>query len=248
MWFTHPALTLNPHSEETLFQRSHSLPDSDRPAASAAPLEKPAAKSRDKRLSPDARRDAIMCAAQTLFLSKGYAATSLEEVVAQSGGSLSTVYQLFGNKQGLWEALVTQVSETITAPVQEAMAGTGTPRAVLREFANRLDALARAPHMAGALRLMLAEGLKYPDMVKGLFARGPDASIKILIAYLDAEVASGRLVIDDTALAAEQLRSLVCSDVKLRNACGVLAPITSEEIAKRLDAAVDMFLKVYGRA
>jgi len=220
------------------------LPDTERSAD--AVLEKPLVKPRDKRLSPDARRGAIMCAAQTLFLSKGYAATSLEEVVARSGGSLSTVYQLFGNKQGLWEALVAQVTETITAPMQDAMTGSGSPRTVLREFASRLDALARAPHMAGALRLMLAEGLKYPDMVKGLFARGPDASIKILVAYLDAEVAAGRLLIEDTALAAEQLRSLVCSDVKLRNACGVLAPITHEEIDRRLDAAVDMFLKVYG--
>ena len=56
----------------------------------------------DRRLSPDARRQAIMDAAKALFLSKGYAATSLEEIIATSGGSLATLYKLFGNKQGLW--------------------------------------------------------------------------------------------------------------------------------------------------
>jgi len=200
---------------------------------------------REKRLTPDARRDAIMKAAKVLFLTKGYAATSLEEIVAVSGGSLSTVYQLFGNKQGLWEALVAKVTDMVTAPLQAGIINQGSPRTVLKEYALRLDQLARSREIAGALRLMLAEGTKYPELARTLFAKGPDASRQIVAAYLNAEVAAGRLKIADTNLAVELFRGLVCGDTKLRNACGVLPPSTPEEISKRLDAAVDMFLKVY---
>ncbi len=199
-----------------------------------------------KRLSSGERRQAILDAAKELFLTKGYAATSLEEIVATSGGSLSTVYQLFGNKQGLWEALVGQACAMVTAPLHDAMNHQGDPRTVLKAFASRLDALERSRDTAGALRLMLAEGGKYPELAKTLFANGPDSGKQVVSAYLDSEVAAGRLAITDTNLAAEQFRALVCGDTKLRSACGVLASVSPEDISKRLDAAVDMFLKVYG--
>lgn len=201
---------------------------------------------REKRLSPDARRQAIMDAAKELFLTKGYAATSLEEIVAVSGGSLSTLYQLFGNKQGLWEALVAEACDQVTAPLHDAMSHEGDPRSVLKALAVRLDTLERAPETAGALRLMLAEGGKYPELARTLFATGPDASRKIVAAYLDSEVAAGRMVIANTALATEQFGALVCGDTKLRHACGVLQPTTPEDINRRLDAVIDMFLKAYG--
>ena len=200
---------------------------------------------REKRLTPDARRDAIMQAAKGLFLTKGHAATSLEEIVAISGGSLSTVYQLFGNKQGLWEALVAKVTDMVTAPLQEGLIHHGEPRAVLKAYALRLDALERSRETAGALRLMLAEGGKYPELARTLFAKGPDAGRQIVAVYLNSEVAAGRLKIADTNMAVELFRGLVCGDTKLRNACGVLPPTTPKEISKHLDAAVDMFLTVY---
>lgn len=224
---------------------SHASATKARPTA---PAEKTAGQtvSRDKRLSPDARREAIMAAAKALFLVKGYAATSLEEVVAESGGSLSTVYQLFGNKQGLWEALVGEACDQVTAPLQAAMSHHDNPRSVLKEYAVRLDALERSRETAGALRLMLAEGGKYPELARTLFARGPDMSHKAVAAYLEAEVADGHLVIEDTALATEQFCSLVCADTLMRNACGALPKTTPEAIDRRLEAVVDMFLKIYG--
>lgn len=198
------------------------------------------------RLTADARRQAIMDAAKDLFLRKGYAATSLEEIVATSGGSLATLYQLFGNKQGLWEALVAEVTDILTAPLQDAMIHHGDPRGVLKEFARRLDALERSRVCAGAFRLMLAEGSKYPELARSLYEKGPDASRRIVASYLDSEVAAGTLAIADTARATEQFCSLICSDTALRNAFGVLSEPIESELNKRLDDAVDMFLKAYG--
>ncbi len=202
---------------------------------------------RDARLSATARRKAIMDAAKALFLSKGYAATTLEEIVTASGGSLATVYQLFGNKQGLWEALVADVSDQVIAPVQAALVHHGEPRAVLKEFARRLDGVERSSEVAGALRLMITEGASSPELARTLFAKGPDASRRIVAAYLDTEVTAGRLVIADTTLATEQFCSLVCADTVLRSACGVLTQASPEDLDRRLDAAVDVFMKTYGR-
>ena len=49
----------------------------------------------------EARRDAMLDAALELFLERGYGAISLTDVVKRSGGSLATLYELFGGKLGL---------------------------------------------------------------------------------------------------------------------------------------------------
>lgn len=41
-----------------------------------------------------------------IFLQKGYANTSLSDIVSQSGGSLSTIYKYFKNKEGLFKAIL----------------------------------------------------------------------------------------------------------------------------------------------
>src|SRR3546814_14932985 len=58
------------------------------------------------RSSPRERRQsAILDAAESLFLEQGYERTSLAEIVKRSGGSLATLYELFGKKQGLVPAI-----------------------------------------------------------------------------------------------------------------------------------------------
>ncbi|QKF63967.1 TetR/AcrR family transcriptional regulator [Campylobacter corcagiensis] len=41
-----------------------------------------------------------------LFLEKGYNDTSLNDIVERSGGSLSTIYKYFHNKEGLFKAII----------------------------------------------------------------------------------------------------------------------------------------------
>ncbi|MDX2224661.1 MAG: TetR/AcrR family transcriptional regulator, partial [Rhodospirillaceae bacterium] len=85
-----------------------------------------------------------MLAAVDLFLTKGFAATSLEEIVARSGGSLATVYQLFGSKQGLWQALVQERTQQLTAPLRDpSPAVHDNPREVLLQMARSLMNLVR---------------------------------------------------------------------------------------------------------
>ena len=67
--------------------------------------------------SASARRRAILGAARELFLERGYAATTCADVVARSGGSLATLYALFGTKRGLFEAILRDYSEAVMRPL-----------------------------------------------------------------------------------------------------------------------------------
>jgi TetR/AcrR family transcriptional repressor of mexJK operon len=53
-----------------------------------------------------AKRQAILDAAKTLFLTKGYANTSMDAVATQAGVSKLTVYSHFNDKETLFSAAV----------------------------------------------------------------------------------------------------------------------------------------------
>ena len=52
------------------------------------------------------RRAAFIAAARQVFLEQGYEAASMSEIVLRAGGSLSTLYAQFGDKQGLFIAML----------------------------------------------------------------------------------------------------------------------------------------------
>ena len=51
------------------------------------------------------RRAALLQAANTLFLERGFNAVSLDDIVQVCGGSKAAIYQYFGSKKGLLGAL-----------------------------------------------------------------------------------------------------------------------------------------------
>ena len=64
----------------------------------------------DRSRAPQARtrlaRRAVLAAARTLFLERGYGATTIEGISSASEIPQATVYRLFSSKNGILEALV----------------------------------------------------------------------------------------------------------------------------------------------
>lgn len=51
------------------------------------------------------RRLALLICATDLFLERGYDAVSLDDIVNHAGGSKTSIYKYFGNKEGLFTAI-----------------------------------------------------------------------------------------------------------------------------------------------
>jgi TetR/AcrR family transcriptional regulator len=56
-----------------------------------------------RRHDPDRSRSSILDAAETLFLSRGFAGTSMSEIAKASGVTKSLIHHHFGSKDALWE-------------------------------------------------------------------------------------------------------------------------------------------------
>ncbi len=60
------------------------------------------------------RYEELLDTAARLFFQKGYAETSINEIVQQAGGSMTTAYKWFENKEGLFAAVFERAAEKVS--------------------------------------------------------------------------------------------------------------------------------------
>jgi AcrR family transcriptional regulator len=192
----------------------------------------------------EARRRAFMDAAAELFLTKGYAATSLADVVKRSGGSLSTLYAMFESKDGLFRALI----EDRCRQVMQGMVALGRHpdlRATLVGIGERLYGLVLSADAIGVFRLLAAEGRQSPEAADAFFETGPDATKTMLAQLLADEASRGGLALADPVVAAQQFCWLVMGDHHMREVCGKDARLEGVARLAHVERSVDLFLAAH---
>ncbi|MBC7103668.1 MAG: TetR/AcrR family transcriptional regulator [Parvibaculum sp.] len=192
------------------------------------------------------RRLAILDAAREVFLQQGYGATSLNDIVSVSGGSLATLYDLFDGKAGLFRETIEQEcrnffgvldSEDIAAlPLREAL------RLVARQF---FDGVIQQPKMS-LLRVVVAEAPHFPEVGATFYSAGPARAREIVSTYLEKQSRRGLIKVGDPVRAADVFIALVLGEYQMKMLCGEEVKLTPEEVDRHLGYTLDLFLKIYG--
>lgn len=100
-------------------------------------------------------RSALMSAARTLFIDRGYADTSTPDIVAAAGITRGALYHHFEDKRALFRAIVADEAAAVAASIeQKTSTGLSPLDALLAGSSTYLDAM-RVP---GRTRLLLIEG------------------------------------------------------------------------------------------
>ena len=120
------------------------------------------------------RRQAIVASARALFIEQGYEHTTLGEIVERAGGSLATVYKLFGNKDGLLEAAVLEPASSGDELVRAAMEAGGTPSAILHRIAVSFDAHFLNSETVALFRIVIARSMSDRAFARQFFDRTVD--------------------------------------------------------------------------
>ena len=103
------------------------------------------------------RYELIIKTALELFLERGYEKTSLSDIVAISGGSLSSIYTFFENKEGLFEAIVEQEIDSLIKEIDEKIDLKISHS--LEEFLTKFSITCSKRHISLG-RIMMSEGSK----------------------------------------------------------------------------------------
>ncbi|WP_170150144.1 TetR/AcrR family transcriptional regulator [Parahaliea mediterranea] len=162
------------------------------------------------------RRQAVLDAALALFLEQGFAATSLDKIIERAGGSRRTIYQTFGGKEGLLEAVVTESCREILAQMSATALDSLSPKAALTHIAERFLAVLMQPERAALFRLVVAESTHAPKLGRLFMEAGPDSAHALVCDYLGKAVAAGKLEMDDLEIGASQFLEMVKGDLHFR--------------------------------
>lgn len=157
-----------------------------------------------------AKRRTMLDAAMSVFAREGYTGASLDAIADEAGVSKPTLYQYFGNKEKLFEAVLQQAAEQILTPFAALDPSATMVRAMLnwsRNYAN----LALSPEILSLNRLVMGEVERFPQLGKHYYESGPQQAFDGIVTYLESLASAGKLLFDDSELAAHDFWSLILS-------------------------------------
>ncbi|MFI6291194.1 TetR/AcrR family transcriptional regulator [Nonomuraea sp. NPDC050790] len=195
------------------------------------------------------KREAIIDAARSVFLAGGFAGASVDEVAALASTSKRTVYGLFGDKKGLFTAVITadiEAAEHHSHDSVEALVASQDLATDLRAFARRHVVAVIQPHIMRLRRLIIGEAERFPDLASAWYANGPGRGHDTLTRVFTALAGRGLLRADDPALAAQHFNWLILS-IPLNQAMFHMGDdLTPAELEHHADEGTRVFLAAYG--
>lgn len=190
------------------------------------------------------RRAHYLDTALRLFAEHGYHGVSVDEVVAEAGGSKATLYRYFSSKHDLFEAIIEELGAATMPPDGDVeLADVPLDRA-LHALGTRVAAAALSERAVTLLRLAVGEAQRFPELGRVLFERGPGVSYDRFRQLVSARAAAGEVRVTDLDIAAEQFIGGIVGHQQLRMALGVSTPTTAE-IDDRVRSAVENFLATH---
>jgi TetR/AcrR family transcriptional regulator, mexJK operon transcriptional repressor len=196
------------------------------------------------------KRIAILDAARDLFLHKGYAGTSMDDVAARAAVSKQTVYKNFADKQRLFTEVITTDVGRVGAATQariSAMPDSTNVAADLKEFARWHLADVMQPARLRLRRTLIGEAERFPELAQAWYASGPEQSVAEFARWFSAWDARRLLRTPDPVLAAQYFNWLVLS-IPLNKAMAYATDeplFTAAELDAYSDEAVRIFLAAY---
>jgi len=149
------------------------------------------------------KRQNILAIATELFLEKGFSGASTSELLRRVGGSKTTIYSHFGDKAGLFTAVVDEVlKETLAYSDIRDLTELST-RAALITIADQYLKIVLSSRYISLVRIVVAEVNRFPEIGKAFYAHGPGKSYSNFESFLKQRTKSGELRITSLSLATD---------------------------------------------
>jgi TetR/AcrR family transcriptional regulator, mexJK operon transcriptional repressor len=176
-----------------------------------------------------------------VFVEKGYARATLDDVIARAGGSRATIYQQFGSKEGLFAAIIAEICADMVAPLEGAERDDEPSRVLLSVGRSYMSALMEPTSLA-LYRVLIGEGERFPAFGAAVLRSGPAVAADTLATYLARWHAEGRVAVENPSVAARQFLQMVKGDLHLR-ALLRQDPPSEAEIEHCVTSAVRVFFR-----
>jgi len=186
-----------------------------------------------------ARQAEIEQAAYDVLREQGYGAASMLRIAKQAKASNETLYSWYGDKAGLFRALIRRNAAEITARLEASLAEDLAPLESLRVLGPRLLALLTGPR---AIALNQAAAADASGELGALIAEvGRDSVGPLIRQTLERARSAGDLAFTDSPAALDLYLDLLVGDLQIRRAIGRLPPLDEATVDKRAARALADF-------
>ena len=173
-----------------------------KPARKPAAAPKPTVRepTRARKVSPEARRQAILRAALSVFAAHGFEAARLDDVAARAGVAKGTLYLYFQDKAALFEALVRNaVSPLLEHMRRIAAAPDISPLQALETFFAVFEKEVLGTERKLLLRLIMAEGPRFPAIAEFYYREVVSHGLTMMCALAKRAASEGAFATDAPA-------------------------------------------------
>lgn len=194
----------------------------------------------------EARREAIIDAAASVFLEMGYERTSMNEVTKRMGGSKATIYSYFPSKEDLFIAVVNRHATSHLADAVSELATYNEREVDLRDILVRfgermLMVLINDNTALDVYRMVVAESGR-SNIGMMFYESGPRECLQTIATLMTFAMERGQLRAADPEIAALQLTALLTAETEIRLYQQSPEPLSAENIHLMVSRAVDTFM------
>ena len=153
-------------------------------------------------------REAIVEAAERLFLERGFGSVSMDELAAAAGVARRTLYNQFASKEEIFREMLLRVARQLEDAFPPGIETQGDVEDVLRVIARVILDLHKNGEYLGFLRMVVADSRQFPWIAKE-FAAVMEPQTERFTRYLAHATAMGVLDCPDPMLAAHQFMGML---------------------------------------
>lgn len=188
------------------------------------------------------RQRQIAQAAYEVLREKGYAGTSMLAIAKRARASNETLYNWYGDKRGLFRALVIHNADDVRELLAASLAEDRPALETLRHLGPKLLALLTGPRAIALNQAAAADPTG--ELGATITEFGRETVLPLIRQTLEKTRKSGELSFADTQEAAELYLNLLIGDLQIRRVIGREPEPDADFITKRSERAFSYFCRL----
>ena len=189
------------------------------------------------------RREEIEALAFDLLEEEGFEGTSMKAIAARARASMETLYNWYGDKLGLFAALVERNTGRVLKQLSQAGPDVAAPEDRLRMTAETLLAMLSSPQAIALNRAAILDTTGRLGLL--LTSSGREVVGPHLAGLLIDWRETGAVDFDDPRSATATFVNLLVGDHQIRRATHAEKELTSKDVSERTERALRQFASLY---
>jgi TetR/AcrR family transcriptional regulator, mexJK operon transcriptional repressor len=186
-------------------------------------------------------RQRILDATAYVFLEKGYARASTNEIARRAKASKQTLYSLFPTKADLFVGVIGIHADRLFERHVEFIESTAPTETTLNEMGYMMLTMFSGPRFLALYRIVVAEAHNFPDLARQLWRSCMERGNTLLAEYLESRDVGGPLYRKSAA----QFLSFVLGDFIVNAMLNPDLKLSDRVLGLRVRDAVRDFLRLH---